>query len=398
MVYSMGSANHEKPVLLAHGKIGDDFIEAMNNTELPLDKNLYLTANTFVSPFRRRNDTIFSFRNIVVDLDVHDDIISAEKKSEIIDNLAADIENNMFGVIPNTIVKTGRGLQLWFLLSEELPKWDKRYAALCYKLMKEISLVLDIHKKYEIIKVDKGATKKKAGFFRLPGSFNTKSGGWGSYKILHREGLPVNTVNSSHTKKRAGTTRVKKSPSFEKKEKAVDNYHENRPFLQSLAGGNAQSSALKREASLYKLISLRQQKGTATVGNEDRDLFLYSLFCIWSHTLPINEIMKRIFKMNSCFLSPMDENEINQRLQSASKKLYKISNSHLIELLNITLEEQDIIDLKPNKREEERLLKRQAKMERNDKIKRLYNEGMSIAAIAKKMEVCRNTVYKILKK
>ncbi len=47
-------------------------------------------------------------------------------------------------------------------------------------------------------------------------------------------------------------------------------------------------------------------------------------------------------------------------------------------------------------KEERKQAKRNAKIERNNKVKELYANGLSIVAISKEMKLSRPTIYKIL--
>ena len=118
--------------------------------------------------------------------------------------------------------------------------------------------------------------------------------------------------------------------------------------------------------------------------------------------------MERLRLYNGGFKRPMTDSELAHTVCSAARKGgYKYTNAKLIELLEITEEEQDAIGLhpfsgkykpwshaKPNATRD--AVRRAVKEDRDTKIIAMHLEGLSQAETARQLGISRNTVAKVL--
>ena len=119
--------------------------------------------------------------------------------------------------------------------------------------------------------------------------------------------------------------------------------------------------------------------------------------------------MNRLRAYNGGFKQPMTDVELEQTVCSAARKNgYKYTNAKLIELLEITPQEQDAIGLhpftgvykpwthaKPNATRD--AVRKARKDGRDGKIIEMHQEGISQAETARQLKISRNTVAKVIK-
>ena len=210
-----------------------------------------------------------------------------------------------------------------------------------------------------------------AGYFRLPGTYNSKAKKWGDFAFLHEDRL--NVIDFYFDKVASG----KKNPI---------------PFT------NSKKYALAdyREHILYALLELRRKEGWVEDGY--RDTFCFILFNTILEEYGEEKADEAVGKMNRSFSHPLSEKSLKSYLSTSRKKGYKFSNQTIINYLCITKEEQDMLHFHPSsKREEEREKKRQVKRERVQLVIELAKEGRSQREIAKMSGTSQSTVCRILR-
>jgi len=168
---------------------------------------------------------------------------------------------------------------------------------------------------------------------------------------------------------------------------------------------NNYSTGANRVMQLIKLRNLRNNE----VGAETRNNLCFSVYNALRMSYDHDEAMERVRAYNEGFKRPMTERELEHTLCAAIRKEgYKYSNAKLIELLDITEEEQDIIGLhpfngeykpwshaKPNATRD--AVRKARKDDRNDKIIALYQAGVSQSETARRLGIGRSTVIRVLK-
>lgn len=148
----------------------------------------FLTANSFSTPKERKKKNLYTIQNIVLDIDIH----SAKRDRGIfIQRLDAVLylafKDETFPLpVPNTVVYTGRGIQLWwavcpFSAKELLYVYHDLVRYFASEITKRINEDKEL-KKHVI--VDAAASKKESGLFRMPGTWNAKSRTFGSASCM----------------------------------------------------------------------------------------------------------------------------------------------------------------------------------------------------------------------
>ena len=322
-------------------------------------ENIYITLNTFFKPYRRL-ECIKELNALFIDLDYYKTKFT---KEQIIMNL----EGNYFNkIIPatNYILDSGRGLALIWLInkvpSKALPLW-KAIEEYLYNKLKEFG-------------ADRQALDATR-ILRVPGSINSKSKTVVSIIDEYDYIYDLREIQKEYL------------PELKPKEKKK--------------GRPKKVNYVYRERSLYfariqditKLCELREYD---LRGHREIILFLYRYY-LCSFTEDVQKALEDVLELNSMFIAPLKENEVIRATRSAEKcyldknKEYKYKNETLIELLQITEEEQKhmvtIISKDEVKRRNNEYNKSKYKMKLKEEGKMTKKEQLNV--LRQKIKVLR---------
>ena len=341
-------------------------------------ENIYITLNTFYKPCRRL-ECIKELNCVYIDLDYYKIKYTRE---QIIMNL----EENYFNkIIPTTnyILDSGRGLALIWLInkvpSNALPLW-KAVQEYLYNQLKEFG-------------ADRQALDATR-VLRVPGSINSKSKTVVSIIDEYDYIYDLREIQKEYL------------PELKPKEKKK--------------GRPKKVNYVYRERSLYfariqditKLCELREYD---LRGHREIILFLYRYY-LCSFTEDVQKALEDVLELNSMFIYPLKEKEVIRATRSAEKcyldnnKEYRYKNDTLIELLEITEDEEiqmsTIISKTEYKRRnneynkkkykeklkvEGKLSKKEEVKVRREKIKDLLAEGLSQKEIYNLLKISKRT-------
>ena len=271
-------------------------------------ENIYITLNTFFSTYRRL-EYIKELNALYIDLDYYK---TGFTKEQIIMNLEENYFNKSIP-IPNFVIDSGRGLYLIWIInsvpSKALPLW-KAVQEYFYNQLKSLG-------------ADRQALDATR-ILRVPGSINSKT---------------KSVVNI-----------------LDEYDYVYDLREIQKEFLEELRpdekkrGRPKKINYIYRERSLYyariqditKLCELREYD---LRGHREIILFLYRYY-LCSFTEDVKRALDDVLELNSMFIYPLKENEVIRATRSAEKcyldknKEYKYKNDTLIELLEITEDEE----------------------------------------------------------
>ncbi|MGL5641073.1 MAG: hypothetical protein ACRDDM_02325, partial [Paraclostridium sp.] len=155
-------------------------------------------------------------------------------------------------------------------------------------------------------------------------------------------------------------------------------------------------------------------------GHREVILFLYRYYSA-CFTEDAEEALRRALELNSMFTKPLPKNEVIRDTKSATKayenKLYKYTNTKLIQILDITLDEQQYLRTiisgkekyrrsaeeqkekkKAKRRNENGLTKReQNRIDNINLVKELYDKGHKQVQIVKELGLSKGRVSQIIK-
>ena len=356
----------------------------------------YITANS-VSGTSRTKDGLFGLQNIVVDVDCHEEGMDAREAVEaFLWRARRDLWSDGTLPMPNSIVRTGRGVQLWWAIVPCHVSCQFHYDQIKVGILDNLEAMLDEYPDLELT-LDRSASMNPVGYFRLPGTYNTAAKRYGSFEILRTERYNTHELAEY----------ISPLPREERPSRASQSRSVAVPMQECdiIVLHNNYSTGANRVMQLIKLRNLRDNE----VGAETRNNLCFSVYNALRMSYDHDEAMERLRAYNEGFKQPMTERELEQTICAAKRKGgYKYKNESLIELLDITEEEQDIIGMhpfhgtykpwshaKPNATRD--AVRKARRDDRDDKIIALYQEGVSQAETARRLGISRNTVARVLK-
>lgn len=346
----------------------------------------FIRANGFKHFHDNCAQNLFTLYNIVIDIDCHNPrMLGRTYYFDLLENgLVEFFEGSDDVPTPNTLVRTGRGFQLWWAITPlSYKKLRKPYNLGVERLCQIISKFLIDHKFYDF-KVDKIASQRPSGYFRVPGTFNRNVGAWGSFSIFHEDQLNLlNWVNDGKvirsTKKKK---HAKKIISVEETGRRKKDYFR-----------NVFDSRIDAVYHLYKL------RGDIKEGY--RDIFCFVLMNLLQIRLSPEEAFEVVRKFNQDLKNPLRERELKTYMGSSMRKKYTLTNKKIIQLLDITPEEQDIINLHVAKVKKgptvytKKYRPYKTKEQKTEVIEK-FKEGMTQRQIAKETGISQSTVCRII--
>ncbi|MCI5635581.1 MAG: DNA-binding response regulator [Sarcina ventriculi] len=354
--------------------------------ELKFDEdNVYITLNTFYKTYRRI-ECIKELNALFIDLDTY-------KTGFTKDQILMNLNENHFKQsmpIPNFIIDSGRGLYLIWLIkkvpSMALPLW-KAVEEYFYKTLKEFG-------------ADRQALDATR-ILRVPGSFNSKT---------HTEVKIIDNYNYLYELR-------------EIQNEYMPELSEKAPVRR---GRPKKVKYIFRERSLYHarildLIKLCELREYDLKGHRELILFLYRYYLCY-FTEDVKKALNDTLELNSMFRQPLSEKEVTRATKSAEKvykdqnKDYKYKNETLINLLEITEEEQKEMKTIISKREYKRrnneynkkkyykklkkdgkITKEQEISQRRKKIKDLLVKGLKQKEIYAQLNISKRTCISDIK-
>lgn len=342
-------------------------------------ENVYISLNTFYSTYRRI-EYLKELKAQFIDLDIYKTKFTKEQ-------ILMNLEENYFNKSiprPNLIVDSGRGLYLIWLLnsvpSKALPLW-KAIEEYLYSVLKPFG-------------ADRQALDPTR-VLRVPGSINSKSNS--VVKILDEYDYIYDLREIQNEFLPELDERVKKRRGRPKKTVFI---HRERSLYYA------------RIQDITKLCELRKYD---LKGHRELILFLYRYYLCY-FLEDTQKALEDVLELNSMFIYPLSEKEVTRSTRSAEKvyldknKDYKYKNSTLIDLLEISEDEEKymttIISNKELKRrnneynkkkykeklkEEGKLTAKEKVSQRRAKIKDLLEEGLKQKDICLQLNISKRT-------
>ena len=354
----------------------EDLLE--RTEEIINDINAYVSQNTFYRP-QRRIENIKELRAIYIDIDCYNSKYTKEAVKYF-------LENDLYGSkipIPNYLIDSGRGLYYVILIkpvpSMALPLWYavQRYL---YNILKPFGADANALDPTRVLRIVGTLNSKSGTCVKVLDKYDYEY----SLKEIQKEYLP------EIFEKKKGKGRPKKMVSLFTE---YGLYH-------------------ARVLDIAKICELRDYD---VEGHREIILFLYRYFSA-CFTEDAEEALRRALELNSMFKKPLPENEVIKDTKSASRayenRLYKYTNTKLIEILDITLDEQQHLktiisgkekyrrnannqkaNKKAKRRNENGLTKReQEKKDLIDNILELKDKGLKQNEVADKLGKSLRTI------
>lgn len=348
----------------------------------PQDVDIYICANGMKSPFKRTLEELINIQNLVIDIDSHQ---SAKTIAELNEHIKRFEERLMDKIIiqPNFINRTGRGLQLWFCIEPCHSALSKICMSVIDMLCNHIEEIMKELGETEL-EIDRASSLKLNGLFRLPYSYNSKAKRWAEGKMIH-EGLPnINELkdllnDNGYKSKYFGEKKSTKPISSRKYE-----------FSPEIKMNDYTPCLIHRKKFMEHLFRTRE----VCVGS--RDIMIFAMYSTVLMLMDKEDARAYCTEINESFTEPLRYGELLAIFKEIEKKRHRFTVQKFFDFVNATETEKAWFNKATNK-EKRREAKRQEKAEQYEKVKELHEQGMSIVAISKELNISRPTIYKILK-
>ena len=333
------------------------------------DRDYYITANTLTKR-ERKNENLFSLRNIVIDIDCHTEIPNYER-DELLQEFIFRMYRDCEIPTPNIIHYTGRGLQLWWCLEEMSRELLFLYKITIKKIIDRLEQLKTEYKYFDVLEID-GASKNAVGFFRLFDSYNTKTGTKTTTIIKRAEKYKIHFLLEN-------IEVIEPEEVPQKQQRAV-------------IDGNYTALNYKRTNFIKWLI--QERKAPAGCETRDKILFLFYNAAVQYETR--EEAKKHTKKLNQTFREPLDRID-NIFSYIDEKGFLKFKNETWLDFLGVNDNERSRYTMQELKSNTTRDIKRKmSKDERNTKILKMKNDGKTNIDIAKILGIAPRTVYNVL--
>lgn len=334
------------------------------------DRDYYITANTLTKR-ERKSENLFSLRNIVIDIDCHGPDLTEHERDELLQEFIFRMYRDCEIPTPNIIHHTGRGLQLWWCLEEMAGTLLFLYKITTDRLIKRLNALKDEYPDFQPLDID-GASKNAVGFFRLFGSWNTKTG-------------------------KATITELKRAEKYN-----IHYLMENVEIVEQEAPQTAQRAAINGDyiALNYKranFIKWLIQARNAPEGQETRDKLLFLFYNAMVQTTTQEQAQRATEQLNQQFKEPLDRME-NIFSYINEKGFLKFKNETFLEFLGANNNERSVYNMQEAKHNGTRDIKRKmTKDERNAQILKMRKNGVSVKEVAEALGIGINTVSRVMK-
>lgn len=357
----------------------------------------YMTHNGFTSACRK-SEQVRQLNTLFFDLDCHDRDLQETRAivSQTLDTLKQAVGGGTLPQ-PTMTIDTGRGVQLFYVLTRSIPY---RVSANGQVNIKSVKLFENVQKRMaslldSVVSSIRGISVDRATFdvsrvSRIPGTFNAKAGRYASLCDYSFDALyslsKLSELIPARTEQPNYKTDLKRA--F-KKTSSIINYQ---PLLKS---------------RLAKIIELQKLRNFNCEGN--RELMSFVFYNTAVQVYPHEVAQQKLSSFNNNFINPLNVSELNGITKSVDsvtnmrgeQGYYLIGANRLRELLTMTLEEEVAINFFESKRsvlrKEAKRITKEKREQRNARIVTLYRQGSyTYASIAKQVMCSVRTVATVI--
>lgn len=357
----------------------------------------YMTHNGFTSACRK-SEQVRQLNTLFFDLDCHDRDLQ-ETRAIVGQTLSALKTAVGDGALPQPTmtIDTGRGVQLFYVLTRSIPY---RVSANGQVNIKSVKFFENVQKRMaslldSVVSSIRGISVDRATFdvsrvSRIPGTFNVKAGRYASLCDYSFDALyslsKLSELIPARTEQPSYKTDLKR---VFKKTSSIINYQ---PLLKS---------------RLAKIIELQKLRNFNCEGN--RELMSFVFYNTAVQVYPHEVAQQKLSSFNNNFINPLNVSELNGITKSVDSVInmrgeqgyYLIGANRLRELLAMTLEEEVAINFFESKRsvlrKEAKRITKEKRDQRNARIVTLYRQGShTYASIAKQVLCSVRTVATVI--
>ena len=357
----------------------------------------YMTHNGFTSACRK-SEQVRQLNTLFFDLDCHDRDLQETRAivCQTLDTLKQAVGDGILPQ-PTMTIDTGRGVQLFYVLTRSIPyrvsangQVNIKSVKLFENVQKRMASLLDsVVSSIRSISLDR-ATFDVSRVSRIPGTFNAKAGRYASLCDYSFDALyslsKLSELIPARTEQPSYKTNLK---CVSKKTSSIINYQ---PLLKS---------------RLAKIIELQKLRNFNCEGN--RELMSFVFYNTAVQVYPHEVAQQKLSSFNHNFINPLNISELNGITKSVDtvtnmrgeQGYYLIGANRLRELLAMTLEEEVAINFFESKRsvlrKEAKRITKEKRDQRNARIVTLFRQGShTYASIAKQVMCSVRTVATVI--
>lgn len=331
------------------------------------DYDYYYGKAQMIHPGICSSDNVFAFNGIFIDIDSHEKQIDLDGLETTVIGM---IEEDGTIACPNAIVRSGRGMHVIWLIDQHPACYAPAVRSITQYFAEVVSDLLTASGNPDFLNlIDARATNNIYGLTRLPGGTNSKNGSEVTYRILSDRPIDFDAAYDSAMARAVKTNRQHN--------------------VSSLAALGERRMRAIAEASKQNCGCENEE------GYRDITLFHYcnaSLLAGYNS----NEALERCQLLNETFAKPLPRKKVESCLSTTLTGKYKISNKCIIEELDISAEIQKKYGLDGSLRKGSNYARNtrraEKKNKRNAQIVELHRQGLTNAAIAKKIGCHHDTV------
>ncbi|MCC8080949.1 MAG: hypothetical protein LIO80_02870 [Lachnospiraceae bacterium] len=347
--------------------------------------DLYIGRESYINGAVHFNMTThFSCKNICIDIDDHgaDPEEALHEVNAFLEDLQLQRRKHKIPM-PNTVVYTGHGIQLWYHLHGTSAKRHIISKLTAEALCKQFQTFIDASPvAYADLEVDLAASARRCGLSRLPGSYNTKAQCFTQGIILSTRKWDLDDL-----KAKAG---VPDKPEKKKRGKT----------------GSRGKTGRRDNRSRYAALILRVLSEAAESGDYRSREVLCHVFHSKLLVLGVSqsEAEAAVREFNLLFKESLPDREINDLVRCDNSHYYRYSDKRMFSYAGVSCERAERYSLEKKCISEPRDYRREnAKRDRrrleeriawHNEIRELRQQGLSISAISRKTGRCRDTVAK----
>ena len=358
------------------------YFNDVNDIRIRLNtKDTYVSQNSFINQSRKLIN-LNRLHSIYIDIDCYKKNLTKEATVYFLEEMYGEIPR------PNFLIDSGRGIYYVILINEnkkKLPEW-RTIEQFLYEKMEWLGADAKCLDATRVLRVIDSINSKNNGKVKIVDQYEY------DYSIddILENYIPEILKHKKSKGKKKGRPR-----------KFVSLY-------------NLYHLYASRIADIEKLCELRNYNMT---GYRETTLFLYRYFSNVYYD-DEDDALDNALELNEMFTEPLDEDELITATESASRyykdNVYKYSSAKLINLLDITEEEQMQLSTIISKKEkyrrnnlrrynerrdkEGKTLKEREAADRLDKIRELKQKKFTNKEIAEKLGITERTVRNELKK
>lgn len=363
----------------------------------------YCCPNGFKFWTSRAKSNLISLQTIVIDIDAHNSDLATDQLQVHIKEFVPRLLDKLF-FTPNFVSYTGRGAHFWYCIEPCHSSFIDTYSRCAKGLVSCFKEALSSMGE-SVLEVDELASGNATRLYRVPYSYNLKSGTWGDGEMLHTERLPIETLHGALQALKyvscfsESARDKKKDTSKKKKTKENTTKKEKRKAPSKTPGRKCNDSGAYRGAFIHRKAFIEHLIETRESLNGQRNKLMFVLcHSVWNLTSNYEEYVSYIKSVNASLDEPLPEKELMATIDNIYDRVasYRINNSVFLEFCGATPEEIKYFNRSTEKKQKKAAAAKK-KMDRNALILEMWDNGeKNVSYIAKTVGCSRPTVYSIV--